>query len=195
MELPPYHVPVLRGVLLHTWERTWLYIKKAGTVILAVNIVLWAFMYFPRPPERSDGKAPTAAEALAHSMAGRFGHALEPVSKLAGFDWRTNIALLGGFAAKEVVVGALGTVYAMDIEKGGDSAPLAARLAAEPDWSPRRAFAMMLFVMLYAPCMTTIAVIARESGSWKWAAFSTLYATTIAFVIALAVYQAGRLVG
>ncbi len=195
MELPPYHVPVLRGVLLHTWERTWLYIKKAGTVILAVNIVLWAFMYFPRPPERPDGKAPTAAEALAHSMAGRFGRALEPVSELAGFDWRTNIALLGGFAAKEVVVGALGTVYAMDIEKGGDSAPLAARLAAEPDWSPRRAFAMMLFVMLYAPCMTTIAVIARESGSWKWAAFATLYSTTIAFVIALAVYQAGRLVG
>ena len=195
MELPPYHVPVLRGVLLHTWERTWMYIKKAGTVILAVNIVLWAFMYFPRPPEHADGARPTAAEALSHSMAGRFGRAMEPVTELAGFDWRTNIALIGGFAAKEVVIGALATVYAMDPEQADTDASLAERLAAEPDWSPRRAFAMMLFVMLYAPCMTTIAVIARESGSWKWAAFSTLYATTIAFLIAVAVYQAGRLVG
>ncbi len=195
MELPPYHVPVLRGVLLHTWERTWLYIKRAGTIILAVNIVLWVFMYFPRPADGPDGKPPTAAEGLSHSMAGRFGHALEPVTKLAGFDWRTNIALLGGFATKEVVIGALGTVYAMDVEKTGDNAPLAARLASEPDWSPRRAFAMMLFVMLYAPCMSTITVIARESGSWKWAAFATLYSTAIAFVIALAAYQAGKLVG
>ncbi len=193
MELPPYHVPVLRGVLLHTWERTWMYIKKAGTIILAVNIVLWAFMYFPRPPARTDGTAPTAAEALAHSMAGRFGHALEPVTERAGFDWRTNIALIGGFAAKEVVIGALGTVYAMNPEHADADASLAQRLAAEPDWSPRRAFAMMLFVMLYAPCMTTIAVIARESGSWKWALFATLYSTTIAFIIAVAVYQAGRL--
>jgi ferrous iron transport protein B len=195
MELPPYHVPVPRAVLLHTWDRTWLYIKKAGTVILAVNIVLWAFMYFPRPPARADGAPPTAADALSHSMAGRVGQAMEPATQWAGFDWRTNIALIGGFAAKEVVIGALATVYAMDPEQADTDATLAQRLSAEPDWSPRRAFAMMLFVMLYAPCMTTIAVIARESGSWKWAAFATLYSTTIAFLIAVAVYQAGRLVG
>ncbi len=195
MELPPYHMPVLRGVFLHTWERTWVYIKKAGTVILAINILLWVVMYFPRPPLGPDGETPPPSEAIAHSFAGKFGRALEPATSLAGFDWRTNIALIGGFAAKEVVVGALGTVYAMEIDDPEDADPLVRRLANEPGWGPLRAFAMMIFVMLYAPCVTTIAVIRRESGSWKWALFATAYSTAIAFVLAVAVYQAGMLLG
>ncbi len=192
MELPPYHVPVFRGVLLHTWERTWLYIKKAGTIILAINIILWAFMYFPEPPE---GRNANATERLEHSFAGSLGRVMEPVSSLAGFDWRTNIALIGGFAAKEVVVGALGTVYAMEVEDPESPDSLAARLASEPDWNRLRAFAMMIFVMLYAPCVTTISVIRRESGSWKWALFSTAYSTTIAFLLATLIYQTGRFMG
>jgi len=186
MELPPYHLPVLRGVLRHTWERTWLYIKKAGTIILAINILLWAFMYFPRPPEGMD-----ETHALAHSMAGRAGKTLEPVSAAAGFDWKTNIALIGGFAAKEVVVGALGTAYALEGQSEENYLSLSERLAAHPDWNPVRAFALMIFVMLYAPCFVTITVIRRESGSWKWAAFSTVYSTTLAFVLAVIIYQAG----
>lgn len=189
MELPPYHVPILRSVLRHTWERTWLYMKKAGTIILAINIVLWAFMYFPRPPEDTE-----IDDALAHSFAGRAGLALEPVTRAAGFDWRTNIALIGGFAAKEVVVGALGTAYALEGQSEEEYHSLSARLAAHPDWNPVRAFAMMVFVMLYAPCLVTIAVIRRESGSWKWAAFSTLYSTALAFLLAVLFYQAGTLI-
>ncbi len=188
MELPPYHMPVFRGVLRHTWERTWMYIKKAGTIILAINILLWAFMYFPRPSEAVDD-----TEALAYSMAGRAGKALEPVSSAAGFDWKTNIALVGGFAAKEVVVGALGTAYALENQTDEDFQSLSARLAAHPDWNPVRGFALMIFVMLYAPCFVTIAVIRRESGSWKWAAFSTIYSTALAFVLAVVVYQVGML--
>ncbi len=189
MELPPYHIPIFRSVLRHTWERTWLYIKKAGTIILAINIVLWAMMYFPRPPEDVSGH-----EVLAHSIAGRAGLALEPVTRAAGFDWRTNIALIGGFAAKEVVVGALGTAYALEHADGEEHRSLSERLAAMPDWNPVRAFALMVFVMLYAPCLVTVAVIRRESGSWKWAAFATLYSTTLAFVLAVLIFQIGSLV-
>ncbi len=195
MELPPYHLPVPRGVLLHTAERTWLYIRKAGTVILAINILLWAVMYFPRPPANADGTAPAPSEAVAHSFAGRAGRALEPVTAAAGFDWRVNIALIGGFAAKEVVIGAMATVYAMEEEAPDMDASLSARLRGAPGWTPLRAFAMMLFVMLYAPCVTTIAVIRRETGTWKWPLFATVYATTIAFVLAAAVFQGGRLLG
>lgn len=188
MELPPYHIPILTSVLRHTWERTWLYMKKAGTIILAINILLWAVMYFPRPPE----DAPPD-KALAHSFAGRAGLALEPVTRAAGFDWRTNIALIGGFAAKEVVVGALGTAYALEQAEDEDHKPLSETLASMPDWNPARAFALMVFVMLYAPCLVTVAVIRRESGSWKWAAFSTMYSTLLAFMLAVFFYQAGSL--
>lgn len=188
MELPPYHMPVIRGVLRHTWERTWTYIKKAGTIILAINILLWGFMYFPRAPEGVDGP-----EALAYSMAGHTGKAFEPVTRSAGFDWRTNIALIGGFAAKEVIVGALGTAYALEDQTEDDYLSLSQRLARRDDWNPVRAFALMVFVMLYAPCLVTIAVIRRESGSWKWAAFSTVYSTILAFVLATVVYQIGML--
>ncbi|MBN2307999.1 MAG: ferrous iron transport protein B, partial [Candidatus Hydrogenedentes bacterium] len=197
MELPPYHVPVLRSVVQHTWERTWMYIKKAGTIILAINVLLWALMYFPRLPE-SDGDAPEAVQAadqLAHSVAGRFGKALEPITQAAGFDWRTNIALVGGFAAKEVVVGTLGTAYSMGHVDAEEAAPLSKRLGRDPDWNPLRAFVLMLFVMIYAPCFVTIAVIRKESGSWKWALFSTAYSTAAAFALAAAVYQIGRLCG
>lgn len=201
MELPPYHVPVFRSVLKHTWEKTWMYIRKAGTIILAINIILWSLMYFPRMPEErrqpmSEVEAlDQRAQALAYSFAGRFGRTLEPVTQLAGFDWRTNIALVGGFAAKEVVVGTLGTVYAMGDLNPEASDSLSERLREDPNWSPLKALALMFFVMIYAPCLATVAVIRRESGSWKWAFFATAYSTTLAFTLAVLVYQGGRLLG
>ena len=205
MELPPYHVPVVRGVLLHTWERTWMYIKKAGTIILVINVLLWALMYFPRMPDapaasaglvRKEGVGTGSDSAqLAHSFAGRFGRALEPASRLAGFDWRTNIALVGGFAAKEVVVGTLGTAYSMGEVEADQTESLSRRLASDRNWNPLRAFTLMVFVMLYAPCFVTIAVIRRESGSWKWALFATAYSTAAAFTLAVAIYQVGVLAG
>ena len=207
MELPPYHLPTLRGTLIHTWERTWMYVKKAGTVILAISILLWAFMYFPRmspdeiakaavaaPPAGEGANRPTLqSQRLAHSFAGRLGRALEPVSRLAGFDWRVNVALIGGFAAKEVVLGTLGTLYSMGNVDEGQFESLSQRLAHDSEWNRLKGFTLMLFVMLYAPCLVTVSVIRRESGSWKWAAFSTVYSTAIAFTLAAGVYQLGRL--
>lgn len=208
MELPPYHMPILRSLFLHTWERTWVYIKKAGTIILAINVLLWALMYFPRFPETAQpevslqtAEAPAAteaeraAQALAHSFAGRFGRTLEPVTQYAGFDWRTNIALVGGFMAKEVIVGTLGTVLAMGDVSPGQAESLSGRLAQDPAWDSLKAFALMVFVMVYAPCFVCIAVIRRESGSWAWAVFSTVYSTAIAFVLAVLIYQGGSLLG
>ena len=213
MELPPYHLPTLKGVLQHTWERTWMYLKKAGTILLAVNVVLWALMYFPRLDVQKtaefDARAAAASEGgernailaerrsaeLASSAAGRMGSLLEPVSKWAGFKWRENLALIGGFAAKEVVVGTLGTAYSMGQVDPGAAESLSMRLRADPSWNPLRAFTLMIFVMVYAPCVVTLVVMRRETGSWKWPAFATLYTTVLAFVVATLVYQVGGLVG
>jgi len=217
MELPAYHVPTLRGVLMHTWGRTWAYIRKAGTVILAVSIVLWAMMYFPRldtkPYQDRIARAQArlsgeelaveirriedarAADQLRSSIAGRIGNALVPLSRWAGFDWRTNIALVGGFAAKEVVVGTLGVACSMGDVDPEAAESLSERLAADPGWSPLKAFALMIFVMVYAPCFVTQVAIWRESGSVKWALFSTGYATALGFVLAVLIYQGGLVLG
>lgn len=196
MELPAYHMPTLRGILRHTWERTWMYLRKAGTVILAANLVIWAAMYFPRlKGDASDTSGSANAEAaqirLQHSVAGRVGRAIEPLTRLAGFEWRDNVALMGGFATKEVVVGTLGTAYSLGDTRGEHGQSLSARLAADPGWSPLRAIAMMLFVMLYAPCSATTAAIRRESGKWRWALFAIAYSTVLAFALAAGVYQVG----
>lgn len=209
MELPAYHVPTLKGVLLHTGERTWTYIKKAGTIILAVNLILWAMMYFPRVDaaalsaelaeanpgmSRSEIDNRVAEAQLAGSIAGRLGTALTPISHLAGFDWRTNIALIGGFAAKEVVVGTMGTAYSMGEVDPEASATLSEHLAKDPNWNPVRGFALMIFVMVYAPCSVTVAVIRRESGAWRWPLFAMTYTTIIGFVLATLIYRVGSVV-
>lgn len=192
MELPPYRFPTLRGLLIHTWERTWQYIKKAGTVILAISILLWAAMTYPSLPEEQAAALPdeaaVAEASLEYSIAGRIGKALEPLSRLAGIDWRTNIALVGGFAAKEVIVSTLGTAYSLGEVDAEDAGSLAERLAANPDFTLAAAIALMLFVLIYAPCFVTVVTIWRESN-WKWALFSTAYSTVTAYVLAVAVYQ------
>jgi len=219
MELPPYRLPTVKGVLIHAWHRTWQYIKKAGTVILAVAILIWAAMTFPaldqadrakfenmraratveysgdRLENRLNEIDKTRARAeLAHSFAGRAGRALEPVTESAGFDWRTNIALIGGFAAKEVIVSTLGTAYSMG-EAGAEKVTgLANRIKKDPLFTPLTAVSLLIFMMLYAPCFVTVVVIARET-SWKWAAFSMVFNTVLAFSLAAAVYQAGTLLG
>jgi ferrous iron transport protein B len=192
MELPAYHVPLPRSVLLHTWERTWMYIRKAGTIILAISVVLWGLMYFPRPPAEAEA---LDQPALVYSAAGRFGKALEPVTQYAGIDWRTNVALVGGFAAKEVIIGTLGTVYAMEDVTDEEFDSLTTQLREDPQWSALGAFALLIFVMMYAPCLATVAVIKRESQSWRWAIFATFYSTTAAFLVAVGVYQAGLFMG
>ena len=213
MEFPPYRTPTLKGLLIHTWERTWQYIKKAGTVILGISILMWAMMTFPGLPdnqaavfEKKIQKATTEeareslrkdlAEAeLAASFAGRMGRALTVITEPLGFDWRTNVALVGGFAAKEVVVATLGTAYSLGEVDPEESESLGQRLAKEPGWNALKAFALMIFVMVYAPCFVTVAVIRREAGGWKWAIFAVVYSTVAAFGLALLIYQGGKLLG
>ncbi len=216
MELPPYRMPTLRGIVMHTWERTWHYIRKAGTVILAVSILLWAAMTFPGLPENQTAQfaaqrstAETSISdaalldttlndinnregqaALRHSIAGRIGSILEPVSQVAGFDWRTNIALVGGFAAKEVIVSTFGTAYSLGDVDPEEAETLSERLASSPDWNRFTALAMIIFVMLYAPCFVTVVTMAKES-SWRWALFATSFNTVLGFVLATMVYQVG----
>ncbi len=215
MELPPYRFPTLRGLLIHTWERTYQYIKKAGTVILGISILLWALMTFPGLPEEQaslyeqqrqtvmrDSDSQDAAEkisqingaeskaTLKNSIAGTFGSSLEPVTRLAGFDWRTNIALIGGFAAKEVIVSTLGTAYSMGEVDAEKSVSLGQRLKKDDNWNRVVAVAALVFIMFYAPCLVTVVCIAKES-SWKWAAFSMVFNTIFAFTMAVVVYQAG----
>jgi ferrous iron transport protein B len=288
MELPPYRAPTIKGLLIHTWERTWQYIKKAGTIILAISVVLWAMMTYPGLPEeraafydtriqeiqdaflarpevrplipnealldevdrlsppllrgkpagtadyleevrkspafgaleelarsrghsaekdnpfrtayveyrtkRLDLESRRQGEALLSTAAGRIGHALEWVSAPLGFDYRVNISLVGGFAAKEVIVSTLGTAYSLGEVSSSDSGSLSSRLKKDPSWNPLRAFSLILFVMLYVPCFVTVVSIRKES-SWRWALFSILFNLLVAYCVTLVVYQTGLALG
>ena len=132
-------------------------------------------------------------ERLRHSFGGRIGIALESVSRYAGIDWRTNIALIGGFAAKEVIISTLGTAYSLGDVTSKDPTSLSERLAKDPNWNPVVALAVLVFIMFYAPCFVTVICIAKEAGSWKWAVFSMTFNTLFAFLLAVAVYQIGAL--
>jgi len=238
MELPPYRLPTFKGLCIHTWNRTWQYVKKAGTVILGISIVLWALMTFPGLPasktehyelqrqnllatnsvtsveleQHQEGielspeatllqskldvlNAAEAEEALQFSVAGQLGRALEPLSRYAGFDWRTNIALVGGFAAKEVVVSTLGTAYSLGEIDPEATDSLGEKLVASSNWRPLTAAALIIFIMFYAPCFVSVVCIAREAGSWKWGAFSIIFNTLLASLLAISVFQVGRFLG
>lgn len=236
MELPPYRLPTLRGLLIHTWERTWQYIKKAGTVILAISILLWALMTYPGLPEETQNgfeqkrqsitaqfsqEIVTELEsdreklseqathlqeqlkyidwqegetALRYSVAGKIGTSLESFSQFAGFDWRTNIALVGGFAAKEVIISTLGTAYSMGEIDPDKANSLSERLANDPGWNKMTAVAVLVFIMFYAPCFVTVVCIAKES-SWGWATFSMVFNTLFAFGFSVLIFQVGTALG
>lgn len=192
MELPPYRLPTLRGILIHMWERGVLYLKKAGTIILGISIIMWALTSYPKVPHSelvglSEEEA-TQTE-LSYSIAGRIGHVLEPVIKPMGFDWKIGTALIGAFAAKEVFVAQMGVVHSVG-EADEESESLREKLAL--NYSPLIAFCIMLFCLVSAPCMATIAVTKRESGSWKWALLQLAGLTALAYFVTLIVYQIGR---
>ncbi len=243
MELPPYRMPTLRGLCIHTWERTWQYIRKAGTVLLAISILLWAAMTFPGLPEDEAapfeeriaaiqeqidaGKAAAPAEGtteapaasasaeepkseleetlaaaeaakseaeLRHSFAGSAGVAMESVTQAAGFNWRVNIALLGGFAAKEVIVSTLGTAYSLGEIDAEEAEPLSKMLSQDPTFPKAAALALIAFVILYAPCSVTIVTMAKEAG-WRWATFAMTFNTALAYAAAVVIFQTARLFG
>jgi ferrous iron transport protein B len=292
LELPPYRVPTLRGLLIHTWERTWMYVKKAGTVILGISVLLWAMMTFPSLPAEQDRmfdaeltsltstfladprvggmfkaqsdladfrafreqynsgnrkdlerrnpsfsalaralteyekagggafsdvgvsgiaevatlysaymrhmeevEADRQAERLKNTVGGRIGVALEWVFSPMEFDWRTNVALVGGFAAKEVVVSTLGTAYSLGDVNPEYAYTLEERLTKQPGWNSLKAFTLILFVMLYAPCFVTLVVIRRETGKWRWTLFAMLYTSTLAYCVAFIAHSVGSFLG
>jgi ferrous iron transport protein B len=285
LELPPYRLPTLKGLSIHTWERTWMYIRKAGTVILAISVLLWAVMTFPALPrdqaERFDrqvgeleasflaepavkgtfksvkdleefekyrrrrsagnaeaparvrpafaalaraisksaekGARPPASDlsrlyerfvvrktelltekriaALKNTIGGRIGTAMEYVTSPLNFDWRTNIALIGGFAAKEVVIATLGTAYSLGEVDPGETGSLQDKLKREPRWNPLTAFTLIMFVMLYAPCFVTLVVMRKETGGLRWPLFAMVYTTTLAYCTALVVHTVGTFLG
>lgn len=191
MELPPYRVPPVLGVALHMWGRGWMYLKKAGTIILGMSILMWALTNYPAK-DISDDYSPEQMKAIQieHSAAGHIAKFSEPVLKPLGFDWKIGTALMGSLAAKEVFVSQMGIVFSVS-EADGDSDSLRERL--QESYSPLTGFCIMLFCLIATPCIATVAVTWRESGSWKWAALQFGGLTTLAYIITLITYQVGSL--
>ncbi|MDP8239488.1 MAG: ferrous iron transport protein B [Candidatus Hatepunaea meridiana] len=193
MELPRYRIPTPNSVLTNMWLKSYLYLKKAGTIILGVSILLWAMTSYPKKAEitATDPDA-IQSEVLAYSFAGRVGHAIEPVIKPMGFDWRIGTAMIGAFAAKEVFVSQMAIIYSVG---EADEASETLRDKLQRNYTPLIGFSMLLFMLISAPCMATIAMTKQESGSWKWALFQLGGLTLMAYVFSVLVFQIGSLLG
>ncbi len=197
MELPPYHVPSIKGLLLKMWERGWMYVKKAGTVIVLISIIMWWAFTFPGvPEERIEDltEEEAAAVQVEESYAGRFGRFIEPVFKPIGMDGKRAVALIAGFAAKEVVVSTLGTIYSLGEVDPEDAEPLREKIANDPDWNPLKAVTFLIFCLIYIPCFVAVVVFFKETGSsYKWLAFLVVGTSILAWIVSFIVYQAGLL--
>ena len=194
MELPPYRFPTAKAIGRHTWEKGKQYLKKMGGIILFASIIVWALGYFPH----NDSLTPQQQQE--QSYIGRIGKTIEPVFRPQGFDWKLDVGLVAGIGAKEIVASTMGVLYSGDESVADDTAEdnsskyahLYQKMAAD-GITPLVAFSYLIFVLLYFPCLATIAAIKGESGSWRWAAFAAAYTTALAWVVSAAVYQVGRL--
>jgi ferrous iron transport protein B len=214
MEMPPYHAPNLFTIVQTMLSRAGLFVKRAGTVILAISILLWALVAFPRssqvpinvesePIASQSQTSDTSAksEQIRQSFAGRAGRVIEPVIEPLGFDWKMGIALIASFAAREVLVSTLSIIYNAGSEDDprSDSLINAVRDAKRPDgspaWTPLVALSMMVFFVLACQCMSTVAIVRRETNSWRWPLFMVGYMTVIAYIASFLTYQGGRLIG
>jgi ferrous iron transport protein B len=205
IELPPYRFPRVRDVLRMMWGKSSMFLREAGTVILACSIALWALLYFPRelPKGTPDhmSEAQEQAVRLENSYGGRIGHAIEPAIAPLGFDWKIGVGIVGAFAAREVFVSTLGIVYAVGSDSDERSEPLrkALREAKKPSgakaYTPLMALSLMIFFALACQCMSTLAVVRRETGGFTWPLILFGYMTVLAYFVSLLVYQGGRLLG
>lgn len=225
LEMPPYRWPSATILWLNAWRRLRIFLVDAGTIILAMTIVLWALLSFPKSeevaqryeaerarieqmdlPEAAETEALQALQSkeagaqLEHSLGGRFGHAIEPALRPIGFDWQIGIGIIGAFAAREVFVSTLGVVFGIG-EADEENKPLRQALQdarhadGTPVMTPLSGVSLMVFFLLACQCMSTIAVVRKESGSWKWPLFLFTYMTVLAYLASLLVYQGGRLLG
>lgn len=198
MELPPYRLPRLRDVLMQMIERGGIFVKRAGTIILGLSIILWFLVTYPKSPEGTSSQ-----DALAHSYAGRAGHALEPAIAPLGFDWRIGIGLIQSFAAREVFNSSMSVIFAVEQGDDDDANQLhlrdALRAAERPDGSklftPLICLNLMVFYVFAMQCISTIAVVKRETNSWRWPLFQLAYMTGFAWFICLLIYQVGHALG
>ena len=182
MELPPYRIPTAKTIFRHTWEKGAEYLKKMGGIIMIASILIWFLGYYPQ------GNYETIAEQQENSYIGQIGKAIEPVIEPLGFDWKLGVGLLSGVGAKELVVSTLGVLYANDGDL--DSVNLSDRIPI----TATVALGYMLFVLIYFPCVATLAAIKQESGSWKWAFFAAFYTTALAWIVAFIIKQLGALI-
>jgi len=193
LEMPPYHKPSARTVLMTMIERAWLFLRRAGTVILSVSIVLWFLSTYPKSPA---GTPP--AQSLAASYAGHAGRAIEPVIKPLGFDWRIGVSLVSSFVAREVFVSSMGTIYSVGDRHSTTeevSSTLKDKLRADPLFSPLLAVCVMIYYVLAMQCLSTVAVVKRETNGWTWPLFMTGYMTALAWLATFAVYHIGTALG
>jgi len=182
LELPPYAVPDASSSILHMWSRGRMFLKKAGTIIFGMTIIVWFLS--THPWEETSG-----GQVIAESYIAWIGHAIEPVFQPFGWDWMAAVALLFGLVAKEVVVGTYGVLL------GAEEAGLGEALVSQELFTPLTGFAFMAFVLIYVPCVATIGAIAKETNSWRWPAFALVYQTALAFIVSGVIIAAGRLVG
>lgn len=180
MELPPYRRPTVKGALIHTWERGYLFIKKAGTIIFALSVVIWVLSSLPMGVEY----------ASQNSVTGQLGTVIAPVFAPLGFgEWQPAVSLIFGVLAKEVVVSTFGTIYGVGEDGGGIITAL------HDTFTPLSAFSFMAFVLLYMPCFATFGTIKRETNSWKWPIFTAVYMLVVAWFVSFIIYQGGSLLG
>lgn len=197
MELPPYKLPSLKSVLLQMWERSKLFLKNAGTIILGVSIILWFLATYPRV------EGVTPAEQLQHSFVGKAGQLIEPVIKPLGFDWKIGIGIIASLLQREVFVSTMGTIYNIqnsDDESGSLSLQQQMKNDIDPEtglpvWTALTAICVMVYYVLAMQCMSTLAVLKRETNSWKWPLFQLGYMTALAYAVTFVVYRVGLLWG
>ncbi|HRE54425.1 MAG TPA: ferrous iron transporter B [Candidatus Competibacter sp.] len=187
MELPSYKWPNAANVLLGLWERTKIFLRRIGTIILSLMVILWFLSTFPAPP------AGAAEPAIYYSFAGLIGRGLEPLLAPIGFNWQIAIALVPGLAAREVAVAALGTVYALSGDEGAVAGSLAATLAQ--DWTLATALSLLAWYVFAPQCLATLAAVRRETNSWRWAAFMFAYLMALAYLAALITYRVALALG
>ena len=199
MELPPYRMPTAKATIRHMWSKAEQYLRKMGGVILVASVIIWFLSYFPRP-EASYERELTPHEQMeqqSNSYLGRIGQALTPLVEPLGFNWKVTTSLLSGTAAKELVVSTLGVLYSEN--DSDETLTLSQRISqpnpatGTPDFTPLVALTFMVFVLLYFPCIASVVAVIKESGSWKWGAFTVIYNTCVAWIFAFIVYQIGSL--
>lgn len=190
MELPPYRFPTAKAIGRHTWQKGKEYLKKMGGIILVASLIVWALGYFPHDESLS------REQQQEQSYIGRIGHAIEPVFRPQGFDWKLDVGLISGVGAKEIVASTMGILYHSDeaAEEGSEESysHLQKQMVAD-GITPLASYCFLLFVLLYFPCIATIAAIKGETGSWKWATFAACYTTLLAWIVSAIVYQIGSL--